>query len=436
MSRFEAALDAILARPGRLFFVLAVLVFTPLFVQILLRRETLWDNCYLVAARELAEGRDPYDVRTTYVYPPLMAWLSVPFVSWPLWLSRAVMYLANVAMVLFVVRSAWRLAGGGALSSRKEHGIFLLGLASGFLYLFSCLSYLQSDLFIAALVFGGCLLFLEQRSVAAATVWGIAAGAKCTPLLFVAFLVWRMQWRAATWLVVVAVGVNLLPELTHPAPRGTWLTLWLDGFIAPLANSQHTIGNWHSGLIYNQSIQGAAARIFLFDPVWSGHNLVHAPRVAAVSAAALKKAVLLGQVALLASCFLVMRFGSPKPEKTDAGVPRSAFEMGVVMILMLMLSPMTSKYHLGLLILPGFALARQAFEPDSRPVRWLLGFSLVLVGFVPKSPWGTTLYSYALWYNVPFLHEAILLAGCLVVLWQQPAGVIAESRERTERVAA
>ncbi len=398
----------------------ALLCMIPVSIQVAVRAQTTWDNCYLLAARELSEGRDLYDFKTTYTYPPLMAWLCIPFLNLPLVVSRLLILAVSFGFIVYMIQSAWRLAGGKDLtwdSPRREHAIFFIGLASGVLYAYSCLAYLQSDLFIGFLLFAGCRAFADGRTLLSATLFGIAAGAKCTPLLWLVFFLWRREWLGFVWLGFVAIGVNLLPELTSPAPEGLWLTRWFDQYLAPLLGSKQRVGEWHSNLIYNQTIQGAVARSLFFDPVWIGTDLMHVPRAESLDPGIVKKVVLAGQALLLGVCMLGMR----RRPSENSGAPRLAFEMASILILMLLFSPMSSKYHFGTLLLAGFALGRTALEQPSRWIRGVVALSLVAAAFVPKFPWGTMVYSYALWNSVTVWHAAILLLGCQIVLWRPQA---------------
>src|SRR5438874_1333 len=83
--------------------------------------------------------------------------------------------------------------------------VVCLGLACALPYVLSVMDHQQTDLLIAALLIGGCLALQRARALSAATLFGLAAGMKCTPLLWAPYLAWRGRWKAAAWLVAVAV---------------------------------------------------------------------------------------------------------------------------------------------------------------------------------------------------------------------------------------
>ena len=139
--------------------------------------------------------------------------------------GRLAWYGVNALAVVVMLTSAWRLAGGGRLQGepsvpRREHAILALGLLASVYYALDALSNQQTDLVVGGLVLGGCLLLANKRELWAAVPIGVAAGIKCTPLLWAPYLMWCGRWCAAGVVVAVALAVNLVPDLTHPPPGG------------------------------------------------------------------------------------------------------------------------------------------------------------------------------------------------------------------------
>ena len=102
--------------------------------------------------------------------------------------------------------------------------------------------------------------------------------------------------------------------------------------------------------------------------------------------------------------------------QNDGSVGRPALEYCVVLMLMLLFSPMSSKAHFGVLILPGCCLARGAFR-DKRYwlVPALLG-ALVLAFLSNKGLLGERLYTLSLWLGLVMWETLLLLAGCFALL--------------------
>ena len=103
---------------------------------------------------------------------------------------------------------------------------------------------------------------------------------------------------------------------------------------------------------------------------------------------------------------------------SGGAVPRAALEGGVVLLLMLLLSPMSSKAHFGVLLVPGFCLARSALAGGQGRYasRVLLGLAVGLAVVANKDLLGGRLYTLALWYGSATWQALALLAGCLLAL--------------------
>jgi glycosyl transferase family 87 len=401
------------------------------------RHNSEWDQVYVAAAARLWRGEDIYRMGENYLYPPFMAFTALPFLALPAPLSRLLWFGTNVVCLLTLLRWSWRVAGGGQLeSSEKNKGterlVAVLGCLCGVSYLENCLAHQQTDIVIAALLAGGCLLLGRGRSLSAATAFGVAAACKCTALLWAPYLLWRGRPKAAAWLVVVALGVNLLPDLIRPAPEGwCWLDEYASGFLKPLIATDHYIGTWASDAVYNQSLPGLGQRWCTTEWKWESTDCTIGPRSPLLHPLTLR--ILVYGVALGLLAVVLGICGQPfRNLCDDADGGRFALECSMVLLLMVLLSPMSSKAHFGTLVLPGFCLARAALHSHSRLLKGVLDAAVVFGLLCNKDPLGEKLYTLSLWYGVVTWQALFLLAGCLLVYWQKLAD--SSIKETDERV--
>jgi hypothetical protein len=383
------------------------------------RHDSEWESVYVRAARLLCQGEDIYRPENGYLYPPFMTVLALPF-SWLPWLPlRAAWFLVNVVAIIALVRCAWQVAGGPRLEGpevpAKEHVAAVIGALCGIVYIQNCLAHQQTDLLIGALLMGGCLLLKQSRVFAAATCFGLAAAFKCTPLLWAPYLIWRRRAAAAAWVVVVALGLNFLPDVVHHGPAGRpWVATYEERFLAPLTSSQHYIGTWGSDPIYNQSLSGGVHRWFLTQLAWSDANCTIEPRTDLISPAILR-ALAYGGCLVLAGLTLFAA-GRPGRLETLPGQHRVELECSAVLLLMLVLSPMSSLAHFAILILPAFCLARAAVS-TRHCAAWIAPFLAALLALTAsKDLLGERLYTVLLWGGSVTCQTLILLAGCLCIL--------------------
>jgi hypothetical protein len=419
----------------------ALAVLAVLGVSFCLRRDSDWDQVYVRAADHLWRGQDVYRPEDAYLYPPFMAFASLPFRALPAPVSRAAWLLVSAASAFALVRGAWRLAGGPPLEGRgrapfTEHRAAWLGALCGLPYIENCFAHQQTDILVGALLLGGCLLLARSRALAAAVCFGVAAAIKCTPLLFAPYLAWRGRRWAAALLVVVALGVNFLPDLVRRAPSGRpWAVEYARRYLLRLTEAGHYVGTWGSDPMYNQSLAGAAHRCFLTRLTWTDTNCFAVPRRTPPHPLVLRS-VTYGTALLLLS--LAAWAGGRPGRRGDGpeGQRRLALECSAVLLLMLLLSPMSSKAHFGTLVLPGFCLARTAVLTRSRLLGGMVWAAVVLAVLSLKDPLGERLYSVSLWSGVVTWQTLVLLAGCLIALRQQAPSAAAAPSDHLGPLAA
>jgi hypothetical protein len=394
-------------------------------VPFILKQHSEWDEVYLRAATRLLDGGDVYHLEDGYAYPPFMAWAAIPFTFLSPLVSRISWFVVNVGCLVGMWRLAWRLTGGGILednrsTDNREHLICFLGLACSLRYALNGIAHHQTDLVIGVLLLGGCFLLSRQRDLSAASCFGLAAAMKCTALLWVPYLLWRGKWKAATCLLVVAVGVNLLPNLVRaPDGGGLWLGEWLTRYVRPLTSTERYPGDWGSWIIYNQSISGAGNRWLTTQWGWRGSDFEVTRKADALNPAIVRTIVYGFEATLIIVVAMVLSRGRAF-EKGQGGPPsrpKEILEYCVVLLLMVLLSPMSSKPHFATLILPGFMLARLAVLDSDRIIRWLLGTAITIAA-LSLPLWGGRFDFIALWLGSDTWNALVLLIGCLYTLRQ------------------
>ncbi len=161
-------------------------------------------------------GRDDrlYDDHPDYLYPPFFLVALRPLTHVPPAVAAAVWQVAKYASIVLIFAAAWAVVRrGGTIPDWAK--IATIVVTARFVH--SDLRHGNVNLFIAALVVGGAWLFAGGRRGLAGAAVGLAACVKLTPALWLAWLVYRRQWRALIGAAVVAVmAVEYLPLLVMP----------------------------------------------------------------------------------------------------------------------------------------------------------------------------------------------------------------------------
>jgi hypothetical protein len=188
-----------------------------------------------------------------------------------------------------------------------------------------------------------------------------------------------------------------------------------------MADRRHDLGTWATAISYNHSLAGVANRWLTQEVVWRDGEMDSAPRASRVAPEVLK-AVGLGAMLLFTAAALACSWqggaGATRPAawREAAGPPAAALEFGLVFILMLLLSPQSSKPHFCTLVLPGFCLARAAL---ARADRLLLALALAAAAsglVIHKDLVGGRVYDWVIWHGAVTLSAVLLHAACCLAL--------------------
>ena len=366
-----------------------------------------WRQCFLRAADRLQARQIIHrlDEPNTYAYPPAMAMLAVPLAQLPFRWSLAVWYGVNVVSMTAAVLCAWSLIAGPSLNnlSRPWSHVFWLGLFLASRFLVAPLENQQFDVVITACLFAGCLALGRGRNTAAAIWLGAATAMKCTPLLFAPYLIWRRKFAAAALLVLLAVLFNRLPDFLWPrADGGSYLGDWVGTFLVKVGRAAP--GVWESDLILNQSLSGLINRL-----VQSGIPLAASQIPSALTplSASTTLAIRLLTYGLSLSMLAITAW------RFRQSNIQTAVEASALVCLMLLLSPMSSKAHYVVLVLPCLVLARAVIDQRLSWKVWVP--PLVLLGpLTAKGLTGKALGDLMLAWGFPTWFAII----ALVAMWR------------------
>ena len=399
------------------------------------RKQLEWTNVYVPAGAHLLSSESLYLASDPFCYPPFSAVVAVPFVWLPMWVSNVVFQLVSFAAMILLIRTSWQLSGGGRLPEegdklQREIWIAILALLCAFRFSSNALSHGQSDLLIGMLLVLGAAALLNGRSALAGICWGLGAAFKGPPLLLALYLVWRRQVAATVIMLAVFFFANLLPDMIHHAPGGRfWLAVWFERYFEPFFAPGHPPGMWFAQFKDNQSIAGAVGRWFSTSLTTQGKELVLVRRADAPSPDVLK-IITYGSYGLLAiGSAIVMwppfrqlksRFDRASVVVDSERFHRSVYEIAISLCLVPLVSPMSSRSHFCVLLLPAMCLARAAVDRRDGIARTSLLTAIVLslISYVSDIiPPLKLVHQITLYLAFPTATALSLLFGCAWMRW-------------------
>jgi hypothetical protein len=394
---------------------LAFIIFVILGVPFLHKHDGDWDVTYLLSAKHLWNGQSIYHNGDGYIYPPFPALFALLFAYLPGILPKLSWYAVTVASFIFLCRWSWQLAGGPPLQGRRsakpaEHFAFLIALIPGATYASNCISHSQTDILIGFAIIAGCVALLRGRSFLAATLYGFAAAMKGPALIWFPYLIARRRPLAAGWMLLVFIGVNLAPNLIRPSDRHSLLLSdWAHDYLLPKKTANVYPDVWFSES--NQSILGSITRWATTRWEWRGKGYEQRIPLDHPASPATVKMLTLATYGILVVTLATALGWWPKKLDESPGSIRPALEFSMVVILMLACSPMAAKAQWGVLMLPGFCLARLCV--NRKDPNLIFCFWIGWLAWVASQNFlGKNGVFVGLWYGAVLINALAWFAGC------------------------
>jgi Glycosyltransferase family 87 len=326
-----------------------------------------------------------------FTYPPLFAFLMLPFEPMPLWLRNLVWYLITLGATIGSFKLAETIARNAvapSLNAFELSWLRLLGLVLSLKFILAVFENQAYDALVLVVLLLGLAALTTGRELRGGAGLAFAAALKATPLIFLPYLLWRRRFAAAAAFVVVFLAASFLPDLFFTpagADHGYFVT-WLGQVAGNSFAAKHTY--FAGANIMNHSLRGAVSL-----------------NISETTQHALNHAVL---YAIDAAFIIVIGLLITIPPLDRASI---AFDGSLLIISMLMLSPMTSRSHYVAMLLPYMTLIALGFR-DKRTLnlgRAVLWASFALITVSGNDVVGQTVTVWA------YQHSSMVL-GTLVLL--------------------
>jgi hypothetical protein len=317
---------------------------------------------YSAAARCVLNGESLLSCLPQYPYQAALAVFFIPLAYLPPVLQRLIWYVSFVGCLVIAVRLTEAIAERLYPGSTRGQNLFWLRtimLITCGKHFLDVITYASHDPLSLALIMFGTWALFNGREAAGGAWLAVPAAIRASPLIYLPYLILKRRLVACIVFIAVLFGVSLIPDIIG-ALRGGYtghLTEWLGQVVGPAlmpGNSSKLVfwDIWNGANLYNQSLRGVINR-FATSPVFG-----LTPTMILI--------VVDGIFAVIVGVLLLM---SPRRREY---VP---IDTAVLLIAMLALSPMSSRYHY-IFVLPAVILATAATMTDPR-IRTLGTYVLV-----------------------------------------------------------
>ncbi|MEE2681046.1 MAG: glycosyltransferase family 87 protein [Planctomycetota bacterium] len=330
---------------------------------------------YLEVAENYLHGRKIYlrpgieSEFDRFTYPPSMAVLAIPMVPLPDLLQRIAWCGFNAGLLVLsiyllhraVVPLLRRIAERRTAKFGTMTGIFWLVVGLIMMrHLLSPLENQSHDLIILALLTIGTCAAIRRADWITGGAWGTAAALKLTPLLLLPLLVVQGRYRTLAVMIGAFTLISITPDLVNPNTTGqSHLEQYYEVIgTAARPGTSGGEGQWNKWNHLNQNLSGTIYR--LTAPTRGDYQYHEEFRqwfpVLSMSDSGRRMLTLLLQGILVCLVAMAGWWTRRSPgERAENGL-RELAAVGVVASMMLLLSPMSSKSHFVILLIPAAAV--------------------------------------------------------------------------------
>lgn len=329
---------------------------------------------FLSGARAVLAGEsvvtahsEPTDDGTRpFWYLPWVAMAMVPLVVVPPPVAAAAWTALNLAALGASSYFCLKVARGA--SEEVPWPVCAVPVLMAFRALDSNFGLAQINVVLLGLISLGLYLYASRRDVCAGLALGAATALKITPALLIAYFAWKREWRLVASGLVAAVVLTLVVPMPLYGVRGGWDSAlqWADAHVLSRARQSR-----EDGYVAGQSLRAITFRLLTPSQSAAHTERVLRLNVLSVSQQTANAAYWLSAVLVLAAV-AVASFG-----RGDRGkAARTATELSLVVLAMLLVSPYSRKAHFVLLMLP----ASVAYSHLALAEKWRHREKLLLAG--------------------------------------------------------
>jgi hypothetical protein len=388
---------------------------------------------YYSAGRSLLGGRsDLYSPDFAqgqvmdYRYVPFFIVLLIPLWLLPYSVASYIWYLLSVLQIAGCVWSVRKMVDSFQ-SSNKVWVVSALALAQYFVMI---LHYGNAHLLAVFLLFASFYFTLEGKDVIAAILISLSVTIKLTPIFVLPYFALKRKWKFLSLVCVITTAINISPSIYFGFDKNTeLLRAWFENVI--VAQEFHEVNGpinlslkgqlrrCFSTVDYSQRVEGdvryPSVNIFSFsqgttDRVWMiCSSILYLCGLVLILLRSRKKSV---------NYNTVDDSTNPSHNCFNGFENQDSLELGLMICLMLMIGPLTSKIYFIALLWPVTSLAAFAFNnssPSATFAKRVLLLIAVMNSVLPLLP-GRSVQRLLLVLGVDFYVSCLVAAALVYVL--------------------
>src|SRR5438067_3660971 len=223
--------------------------------------------------RRFLAGKFLYADGLDVPYPPFWALAHAPAALLPMPIAKAVLFplgIGALALLLEILRRLAAATQAFPLDDARAFWVAAIALFFAAQYVIRDMAELGINTVLVALSWLGIYLWSQRRDIAGGVSLGVAIALKCTPAIFVAYFLWKRQWRMVAASGMAAVLFTLAPMLWQGrVSYSNHITTWLVSAWKGFGGSDPSLGVLGPEPLQNRALRPALARYLMYLP--AGH---------------------------------------------------------------------------------------------------------------------------------------------------------------------
>jgi hypothetical protein len=394
--------------------------------------------CHVTFGQEFLAG-DPYASDGNYYLLGRLGADAV-FALLPYYVGRAICFALGVASLGISIYLWTRMAQAhDPVPPSRIWPTIVLTLVVLLAFLLRDLDECGLQLMLLGMLSAGVWSLWKKQSLLAGLWFAAGASFKSTPLLFLPFLIWKREWKAATAMALGLMLLNFALPAAYLGPQATVVAVrdWADR-MAQIAHDQPeahpSIHPIEPAKVQNQGLQAVIARYIESYP--PGHSLhMEHPLYFQFGALPYEQSKTVLKLMILA-LGVVVAWQFRRSWRSAEGRGHILTECAVAIVFAAMLSPLVWKQHL-VVALPCVLLVARSFVTRPDQPRWrLVAFTTIAAIFLLTRHGiiGRDLSLLLMNYKIDGI-AVLALVGLTMTLPRSPAAVQAAAPPQTEALS-
>jgi len=365
--------------------------------------------------RRFLAHEDLYEGGQCFNYMPISALYWAPMALVSPRVGMACRYLMAIVCLCLTFRMLSSMAFlGRQRDPGKTMAVTLVSLVLAVHYLLRDFDDGGPHVILLAVLVGGVYCICRGREKLAAFWLGLGIATKITPGLFLPFLLWKRQWRAAGYTAAATVLWILLPAVWM-GPTSWWQhqQQWNQVALSVFQESQDPGRDDNEQRVQNQALKPAIIRYLVTYPPGHPMRLDQAGYVDFLN----WSPATAGRAADITILMMASVFCWRARKLWNESEPRVVLgETSALLLLVLLFSPVTWLQHFVFALPAIFLIVTQSPSSLEKLTRWLLGFYVILALVINRELVGKENYLLLLSYHTHTLCLLLLFALVMVHL--------------------